>query len=179
MQAPEPLSQLLSDNDLSLADWYGEPLDARQAEYWVRQLLASSARTRLRFRDRLAELVARYWSGRDAEMSYYSLLAIAQNDIERALLELCYGQLLLARKRQPARKHLDAGFALAAHLWPADDYFRVMKRHQALAVLPLSTKTAAPSGLEALLKEACVIDRLTGTARHHDHAEGEHCDTLD
>lgn len=182
MQAPEPLLQLLSDNALSLADWYGEPLDARQAEYWVGQLQPStrhgSDRHQPRFRDRLAELVARYWSGRDAEMSYRSLAAVTRNDTERALLELCYGQLLLARKQRPARKHLDRGFALAAHLLPADDYFRVMKRHQALAVLPLSAKAAAPAGLDALLKEAGVIGKLTGPGKQPGYRDKGHGDTL-
>ena len=183
LQAPEPLLQLLSDKPLSLADWYGEPLDERQAEFWARQLQPSSqylsARTGPRFRDRLAELVARYWSGRDAEMNYHSLLAVALNVVERALLELCYGQLLMARKQQPARGHLDTGFVLAANLLPADDYFRVMKRHQALTILPLSENASDPSGLGALLVEAGVIDKLTGSARHHDFTGSKHRDTLD
>ncbi len=174
--------QLLSDNILSLADWYGEPLGAHQAEYWVGQLQSPpqhlSVRSRPCFRKRLAELVARYWSGRDAEMTYRSLAAATRSDTERALLELCYGQLLLARKQQPARKHLDRGFILAAHLLPADDYFRVMKRHQALAVLPLSANAAAPAGLDALLKEAGVIRKLTGPGKQPGCTEKRHGDTL-
>jgi hypothetical protein len=182
LPVPEPLLQLLSDNTLSLADWYGEPLCVTQAEYWVGQLQSLSRHSpgpaQLRFRDRLAELVARYWSGRDAEMSYHSLAAVAHDDFECALLELCYGQLLLARKQKPARKHLDSGFSRAAHLLSASDYFRVMKRHQALAVLPLSGNAAEPSALDALLKEAAVIEKLIGPGPQREHPEGRHRDTL-
>jgi len=169
LAAPEPLLQLLSDGELSLADWYGDPLIAAVAGHWAKRLQAlpqrNHARAPRRFRDQLAELVARYWSGRDAEMSYRGLAAVAANNFERALLELCYGQLLLARKLTPARDHLERGFALAVHLLSPEDYFRVMKRHQRLTVLPLSWQGAEPSGLDALLKEAGVIERLVGPGK--------------
>lgn len=182
MPAPKPLSQLLSDDALSLGDWYGDPLDARQADLWVKQLQSgrSQGPEQVRFRDRLAELVARYWSGRDADMSYRNLAPAAGNDFERALLELCYGQLLLARKHEDAREHLDRGFALAVHLLPADEYFQVMKRHQTLAVLPLSGATAEPHSLENLLREAGVIGKLLGLGAAREVQVGcRHCDTLD
>jgi len=183
LQAPEPLLHLLSENVLSLADWYGDPLDTGQADQWAKQLQSRSRNLRspvqARFRDRLAELVARYWSARDAEMSYHSLAAAANDDFERALLELCYGQLLMARKQKAARKHLGAGFSLAAHLLSPDDYFRVMKRHQVLAVIPSSDFAAEPSALDVLLKEAGVIGELVGsdTQRNRKIVQ-KRCDTL-
>ncbi len=182
MSIPEPLSRLLSNDTPSLADWYGDPLDAGVAEHWVRRLQSGNAQhlQQLRFGDRLAELVARYWSGRDAEMSYRSLVAAAGDDCQRALLELCYGQLLFACKREGARKHLDDGFALAAHLLAADEYFRVMKRHQALAALPLHGVVTEPCSLESLLSEAGVIGKLRGRDWPDDAQNGSgHTDTLD
>lgn len=183
LQVPEPLLQLLSDKVLSLAGWYGDPLDAGQADQWAKQLQSRSENSRslvqARFRDRLAELVARYWSWRDAEMSYHSLAAAADDDFERALLELCYGQLLMARKLKVARKHLETGFLLAAHLLSPDEYFHVMKRHQMLAVLPLSDCAAEPSALDVLLKEAGVIDKLVGSdARRNRRLVHKRSDTL-
>ncbi len=166
MQAPGPLSRLLSDDELSLADWYGEPLPADLADAWAERLQRPPSRAcpdaARCFRERLAELVARYWSGRDAAMSYRSLAVAAEPGFERALLELCYGQLLLARKLAAASGHLERGFALAAHLLAPDDYFRVMKRHHTLSVLVLSDRPAEPCGLQALLREARVIERLLG-----------------
>lgn len=167
LQAPEPLLQLLSDKVLSLADWYGDPLDTGQADQWAKILQSRSRNSgspvQARFRDQLAELVARYWSARDAEMSYRSLSAATDDHFEHALLELCYGQLLMARKLKVARKHLETGFSLAAHLLSPDDYFRVMKRHQILAVLPLSDDASERSGLDDLMKEAGVINKLVGS----------------
>jgi len=182
LSIPKPLSQLVSDDAPSLGGWYGDPMDAGVADRWVRRLQSGDAQhlQQVRFGDRLAELVARYWSGRDADMSYRSLVAAAGNDFERALLELCYGQLLFACKRQGARKHLDDGFALAAHLLAADEYFRVMKRHQALAVLPLPGVVAEPCSLENLLSEAGVIGKLRGRDLPGDAQNGRrHSDTLD
>jgi len=174
----------MSDSELSLADWYGEPLDDAVAGHWAKRLQSPQQRScthaSRRFRDQLAELVARYWSGRDAEMSYHGLVAAAADNFERALLELCYGQLLLARKLVPARGHLEQGFALAAHLLSPDDYFHVMKRHQLLAVLPLSGRAAEPSRLDALLREAGVIERLVGPGKWREvrPSDGKHRDTL-
>jgi hypothetical protein len=63
-------------------------------------------------------------------------------------------------RRSGAHERLRHGFTLAAHLFPADDYFRVRRRHELLALLPLTPEGAPPQPLAALLREARVIELL-------------------
>lgn len=160
LQACPPAAQL------RLADWYGEPLSPESA----RALLARAGQRRqaaLRsgepvFTARLIELIAGAWAGQDLTMHHASLTAEAGARHEQALLELVTGQLLISRRLAAARGHLQRGFALAAPLLPAQDYFTVMKRHGLLEYLPLGALAAEPAGLQALLAEAAVIRRLQG-----------------
>ena len=174
---------LTSGETVSLAVWYGEPLSHREAESWretIRERLYSRG-TRLQggFGSRLAEMIAHYWTDQATEMDYENLLATADNSADRARLELCYGQLLLARKLQPAWRHLDAGFAAAAHLFQPDEYFVVLKRHECLRHLVLSLAAADGAGLDALLKEAAVIHQLRGKRPVPTGAGSRHGDTVD
>ena len=151
---------------LRLADWYAEPLSAEAA----RAMLARARRRRQAslkagestFTARLIELIAGWWGGQDLAMHHASLAGEPRTPQEQALLELVTGQLLVSRKLAAGRAHLQRGFALAAPLLPAQDYFTVMKRHGLLERLSLSSVPAAPAGLEALLTEAAVIQRLQG-----------------
>jgi hypothetical protein len=165
---------------LRLADWYAQPLSAEAA----RALLAQARRRRQAtlkageptFTVRLIELIAGWWAGQDLTMHHDSLAAESRTAHERALLELATGQLLISRKLAAGRAHLQRGFALAAPLLPAQDYFTVMKRHGLLEYLPLSPVPAAPAGLEALLTEAAVIQRLEGNRSRSGRADPQ--DTL-
>ena len=159
--------QLLVDGDsASLAGWLADPLSAADAAAWRAhihiQLRARHGGGRPPFAVRLAEIIVRYWCGEQIAMHHENLLAVLDADRPRAQLELCYGQLLIARKRRSAWQHLDAGFALATHLLAPEDYFVVLGRHACLRHLPLSERGAEPAGLEELLREAAVIARLSG-----------------
>ncbi|MCO6412890.1 MAG: hypothetical protein J5I92_09115 [Thiogranum sp.] len=124
-------------------------------------------------------MIVRYWNGQDIRMIYENLRATAGNDADKARLELCYGQLLLARKYDSAWQHLDAGFALAAHLFEPDEYFEVLKRHDTLKQLLLSPAGAEAAELDALMKEASVIRRLRGERAGHECSGARHQDTID
>lgn len=185
MEQPDELSQLAEGGQVSLASWLGTPLNRTQA-----QMLLTTAQQRLcsgrpagaeRFSLRLAELIGRYWAGHDIEAAYQTMSPLLTDGRERALLELCLGQLLMARRCQSAWQHLDRGFQLAAHLLEAEDYFRVLRRHELLRQLPLASIPADAATLDALLNEARVIARLRGTGKYQHSATGasQHRDTID
>lgn len=184
VEYPQSLQALLRGAAVSLGDWFAEPLGLERARH-----LAGEVRRRLQraysggesaFEGRLLELVAAYWGERSPVSVYRSLEAtVARDGRERALLELTWGQLLLSRRLEPAFVHLDAGFSRAAHLLSADDYFKVMKRHALLRLLPLSRSASAPQTLSALLDEARIIQRIGGDRTRPAGAGLSHGDTVD
>jgi hypothetical protein len=178
----DPVSRLAQGSQVSLACWLGDPLDVPRA-----QQLSGVVRERTRhgrnsgaelFNLRLAELICRFWTGGDIEAAYETLSALPGDDRQLARLELCYGQLFMARRQQPAWQHLDRGFQLAANLLEAEDYFRVLGRHELLRQIPLQSEAGAAAPLDALLREARVIARLRGSVAKHEPVAGEHRDTL-
>ncbi len=183
MDRPVVLRQLLVDGQASLVSWFAVPLTPEQAEAALSEIRQALRRGRAAqqgaFSARLAELIFRFWAGNDIEANYRNLLALLNDQRELALLDLCYGQLLMSRKQQPAWQHLDKGFARAAHLLEPEDYFAVLKRHELLRELPLSQLPSAAATLEALLAEARVIARLRGAGGRPDRGSGKHSDTLD
>jgi hypothetical protein len=182
---PDSLSNLLSGRSVSLAAWFADPLTAQQAADGlsrIRQL------TRSRVSDgperpavQAAEMIARYWLGYDVVAAYQNTLAPLRRHHDRALLKLCYGQLLMARKVDSAWQHLDSAFELAANILQAEEYFLVLKRHQLLRALALSAKPSSPMRLDELLNEAEVIQRLTGArgGTHRSPVGRTHHDTTD
>jgi hypothetical protein len=105
-------------------------------------------------------MICHYWMHSDCAFEYRQLSALADDDKELALLELVYGQLMISRKRLPARQHLARGFSLAARYLDTAEYFLVVRRHELLACLALSGPPAFPRNLQSLLTEAAVIRRL-------------------
>jgi hypothetical protein len=173
----------MEGGSVSLASWFAAPLTVDQA-----QVSLSEVRQRLRtgrctpagaFNIRLGEIVFRFWAGQDVEPDYGNCLAMAEDDRQRAMLELCFGQLLIARKCRSAWLHLDRGFALAAHLLEPEEYFSVLKRHELLRQLPVAPGASEGASLEALLNEARVIARLRGPASRPDLRGPRHRDTVD
>ncbi len=171
---------LLDDVEPALAAWYADPLSPYQA-----RLLDETARHRRQtglcrgescFRLELLSLVCHYWLESGAELKYLQLASLPLDDAGRALLELVYGQLLISRKLQAARPHLERGFALAARHLASPDYFVLLRRHERLDRLPLGNTAARPAPLQALLNEAGVIAQLAGRQRNL-HAQ-THCDTV-
>jgi hypothetical protein len=166
---------------VSLASWFAAPLTVDQAQVSLSEVRQRTGRRAPAgaFNIRLGEIILRFWAGRDVEPDYGNCLALAEDDRQRATLELCFGQLLISRKCQSAWLHLDRGFALAAHLLEPEEYFSVLKRHELLRQLPLAPRASEGVSLEALLNEARVIARLRGPGRRPDPRDPRHRDTVD
>jgi hypothetical protein len=182
MRRPEVLRQLLEAGQASLASWFAVPLAAEQAQAALSEVRQGLRGTRAAgqgvYTARLAELIFRYWAGYDIESSYINFLALLKDERQRALLELCYGQLLISRKQEPAWQHLDKGFSGGAHLLEAEDYFTVLRRHELLRQLPLAALPAEAASLEALLAEAQIIARLRGAGGRPAVRRLKHNDTV-
>jgi hypothetical protein len=165
---------------VSLVDWYGEPLDTGDAEHLYarteKALMARLCAGLPVFHLQVMQLLCHYWMDVSILLEYRQLMALASGKRDRALLELVYGQLLLSKRRNPALQHLDHGFRLAAGYLEAQDYFPLVRRHELLRYLPLSDAGVAPQGLQSLLAEAAVIRQLQGARRHT--CSGSHYDTL-
>jgi hypothetical protein len=180
---PDTLENLVEGTEAPLAGWFAEPLSAARA----RSSLDGLGRRRLglgtgpgrTFGVHLAEMICHYWAGSDIEADYRNLSALYRGERDQAALELVSGQLLIARRLRGAWRHLERGFALAARLLDAEDYFVVLGRHELLRQLPLFAEPSAPAGLDALLCEARVIARLRGTAPRRSHHRTSHRDTID
>ena len=71
------------------------------------------------------------------------------------------------------------GFELAAHLLEPEEYFLVLKRHELLRHLQLMPTPSKAAGLDELLTEARVIQRLKGRESHTLPHNPGHLDTLD
>jgi hypothetical protein len=183
VEQADVIRQLAEGGDVSLAAWLGDPMSggqAQQALEIVQQRLRSGHIDAAdRFNLNLAGLICRYWAGQEIDAGYGTMAAPLNDGRERALLELCCGQLFMARRCVPAWLHLDRGFQLAAHLLEAEDYFRVLGRHTLLRQLPLASTPSTPASLETLLNEARVIARLRGPANSTGSRAGTHGDTID
>ena len=185
MTEPDTLPVLLSGQRVSLASWFASPLSRQQAETWLPNIRRRTQDSLNGGQDGsavpLAELIVQYWLGRDVEAIYQNRRALPGGHRERAMLELCYGQLLMARKIEIAWQHLDRGFELAAHILQPEDYFLVLKRHERLRALALSAQPSKPMHLDELLAEAAVIQQLKGAGRGtHRLTSGQmHLDTVD
>jgi len=166
---PNEHKNLLQDKPLSLAGWFAEPLDCASARACAldaqQRLLTRDSKREIPFNLRLAESIYRFWSGQNIEHEIENLAVLLRDRREQALLALCFGQLLMARRLQPATVYLERGFALAAHLLEPEDYFTVLRRHELLRFLPLRAIASKGESLQALLNEARIIERLKGSSR--------------
>ncbi len=182
MNYPQVLKLLLRDQPASLADWLAVPLPADQARAALpdvqQRLLSGRGHPRAPFNVRLGEIIVRYWAGHDVEADVKNFAAVRHEPRQQALLALGYGQLLMARRLAVAWKYLDHGFELATHLLEPEDYFEVLKRHELLRQLPLSTRPAPAESLESLLDEAQIIARLRGAVRRNRDLAAGHRDTV-
>jgi hypothetical protein len=166
-----------------LAAWMAEPVDEALAlndlKRVQRHALHGGHGDQTVFTLRLGELILRYWAGKDIEAGYKNLLALLEGEREQSILELCIGQLLIARKLSRAWVHLDRGFQLGTHLLEPKDYFLVLKRHELLRQLPLRRVQCEPAGLDSLLAEARIIASLRGRGTPHGSRGPGHRDTVD
>ncbi|HFD81236.1 MAG TPA: hypothetical protein ENK05_12715 [Gammaproteobacteria bacterium] len=173
------LSRLLSGCEPSLASWFADPLPRAQAKAWLarirRQRHSGHAFSHCAA---VAELIAGYWADQQVEPGFANLAATLAQAEQRALPLLCYGQLLLARRRRAAWEWLQPGFELAAPSLEPQDYFRLLRRHECLRALPLGDQAMEPASLHSLLREARVIRRLQGGREPRRPLDRNHVDTL-
>jgi hypothetical protein len=183
MKHPEVINRLVENGEAGLASWFGAPLTVDHAQAALAEARQSLRNARVvqdrLFAIRLADIIFRYWAGDDIEANYTNFLALLTDERERAVLQLCYGQLLMARKQEPAWRYLDKGFAAAAHLLEPEDYFTVLRRHDLLRQLPLASLPSDAAPLEALLAEAQVIACLRGKSVRSRAQFPKHDDTVD
>lgn len=182
MQALQSLQHLFEASGNSLGLWFADPLEEGEAGRWLagirrrlRQAIGSNTRV---FHLQVAEMIVAASAGEQAGHYFPGLRLACGNEFEQALVELVYGQLLVARRREPAMAHLERGFMLAARLLPPEDYFVVMKRHELLRLLPLTPAGGGPEKLDVLLDEARVIERLRRGHRDAGTVQRAHRDTL-
>ncbi len=146
-----------------LGDWQARPIEpAARADALatVRERLRAHPDALQRHRLRVRELVLEGLAGKPTEAAYRSLAATAPDAVETARLELAYGQLLLARGRAEAWAHLDRGLHAAAPHLGGREYLRLQGWLARLRHLELPRADDAPVGLDRLLREAAVIERI-------------------
>ncbi len=164
----------------SLAAWYGNPVAQPAAE-----ALCARAQRALQSRRfsggacfplHLLQLICHFWMGVSTRLDYVQLGVLARTDRDAALLQLCYGQLLISRKLRPAMQCLAQGFSQAVPYLEPAEYFALVRQHECLASLRLTDTPARPCALQNLLAEAAVIGRL----QHGDRGQqrSTHLDTV-
>ena len=179
-QYSQIISRLMLGETPGLAAWMAEPVDEALAFSYLKKVHRHALQgDQAVFALRLGELIMRYWAGKDIDAGYKNLLALLEGEREQSILELCIGQLLMARKLSRAWPHLDRGFQLATHLLEPKDYFLVLKRHDLLRQLPLRRVQCEPAGLDSLLAEARIIASLRGKGTPHGNSGPRHGDTVD
>ncbi|MEO1750947.1 hypothetical protein [Thiofaba sp. EF100] len=156
---------------LDLAAWHAEPLDQGEAETRLARLGTATAWT-----ERLEALRLRLMLGLPATMQREVLMAEADDDLQRAAVELITGQVMLARRMKGAWDWLDAAEKRLAHRLPGPGYLALLRRHAMLRTLPLFDQPKAMRPLKELLAIAAATARLEGMKRP-DYA-GDQRDTL-
>ena len=114
----------------------------------------------------LMQLVAGWWLEPETAHVLERIFVYATTRRQRALCHLLAGQLLMSRKMKGALEHLDKGLRLADGLVRASDYFEIYNRHDTLRQLVLSEAGQPAHGLEEILNEARVIQRLSQHGPH-------------
>ncbi|MEF3194050.1 MAG: hypothetical protein K6346_07540 [Halothiobacillaceae bacterium] len=156
---------------LDLAAWHAEPLAQDKAEARLARLGTAMA-----WDDRLEALHLRLMLGLPAMMQREVLMAEADDDLQRAAVELITGQVMLARRLKGAWAWLDAAEKRLAHGLPGPGYLELLRRHAMLRTLPLFDQPKPMRPLKELLAIAAAISRLEGMKRP-DYA-GDQRDTL-
>ena len=152
--------------------FFDDPAFVRRARQDLRTRLSGD---RPAFALYVLQMVCDFWQ-HDGVPCNRMLPDASGNRRDQALLELVRGQLLMTRKLQPANRHLQRGFELAAPWLGTTGYFELLRRHELLACLRLADTPSPPQGLAALQAEAAVVRRLRGEPRCR--SAGTHCDTL-
>jgi len=145
---------------IDLAAWHADPLPEDTAQARLAQLRTATAWT-----DRLEALRLRLILGLPAEMQRDVLVHEADDDLQRAAVELITGQVMLAQRRQGAWDWLDAAEQRLAHHLPGAGYLELLRRHAALRGLRLFDTPKRMRPLVELLSIAHITAQLEGRQR--------------
>ena len=156
------MNNVMDKSEGILGRWYAEPMDREAA---LQLYAAAEARLHRYLRTgrhcltcRFGLVIARFWLDKDFENELESLRHVSRGSGHaRVLCELLHGQLLMSRQLEGAMAHLERAFMLGRDLFSPADYFRIMKRHQLLDLIPLSKQPATPRTLHELLTSAAVM----------------------
>ncbi len=150
--------------DMSLHEWYANPLDHRQAQELLQQandrMQSACLGGSETFYCHVQEMIARFWLDQNIDINFQALHHTTSEPALLALLEIVYGQLLASRKLTGAIDHLATGFSASSDLLPANEYFKLSKQLELLNYLPYSDTPAPAQDVDGLLTEAGVIKRL-------------------
>lgn len=156
---------------IDLALWHADPLPEGEAQARLAQL-----RTATTWDERLEVLRLRLMLDLPAEMQREVLFSEANDDLQRAAVELVTGQVMLARRLKGAWAWLDSAEKRLAHRLPGPGYVGIMRRHATLKALTLLEQPKALRTLEELLAIASATAMFEGMKRP-DFA-GDQRDTL-
>ena len=148
------MTDLLPD----LGAWHAEPLP--DAETRLAALRMASL-----WHERLEALRLRLMLGLPSEMQRDVLWNEADNELQRAAVELITGQVMLARRQKSAWIWLDAAEKRLAQHLPGADYIKLLRRHAALRGLRLFDTPKPMRPLEELLAIASATSQLEGLKR--------------
>ena len=145
---------------IDLAAWHADPLPNNEAQTLLTQLRTATA-----WNERLEVLRLRLMLGLPAEMQRDVLLREAEDELQRAAVELITGQIMLAQRRQGAWVWLDAAEQRLAHHLPGAGYLELLRRHATLRGLKLFDTPKSMRPLEELLAIANATSQLEGLKR--------------
>lgn len=145
---------------IELAAWHADPLPEHAAQARLAQLRTATA-----WHERLEALRLRLILGLPAEMQRDVLFHEADDELQRAAVELITGQIMLAQRRQVAWLWLDAAQQRLAHHLPGAGYLELLRRHAALRGLRLFDTPKPMRPLVELLTIASMTAQLEGRQR--------------
>ena len=146
------------DLRIDLGAWHAEPLP--DAEARLARLRSATA-----WQERLEGLRLRLMLGLPSDMQRDVLWSEAENELQRAAVELITGQVMLAHRRKGAWTWLDAAEKRLAQHLPGADYIKLLRRHAALRGLRLFDTPKPMRPLEELLAIASATSQLEGLKR--------------
>ena len=146
------------DLRIDLGAWHAEPLSDAEARL-------AFLRTASAWQDRIEGLRLRLILGLPSEMQREVLWNEAENELQRAAVELITGQVMLARRLKGAWTWLDAAEKRLAQHLPGADYIKLLRRHAVLRALTLFDAPRPMRPLEELSAIANATSQLEGLKR--------------
>ncbi|MGD9889268.1 MAG: hypothetical protein AB7S56_08405 [Halothiobacillaceae bacterium] len=142
----------------NLGAWHAEPLPDAETRLAVLRMASL-------WHERLEALHLRLMLGLPSEMQRDVLWNEADNEVQRAAVELITGQVMLARRQKGAWLWLDAAEKRLAQHLSGRDYITLLRRHAVLRSLALFDVARPVRPLDELLAIARATAQLEGLQR--------------